>query len=257
MIRTGARAPLFSISDQRGRPFELAKYLGKSNVLLLFLPAAFTPICSTELPALAALSGRFLTEAETVVAAVTADGVPSNREWIRRCGADSIFILSDFYPHGAVSQAYGAWLRSDGIPDRATVLIGKDGTIKYAESVGKFGKRSIPQLLSIASTAAGRTPAPAGAVVSASMPLDLPVIFVTQGCGHCEAVLALIRDNKAESHFVVRDVSPAADPTAINDLLAINGSGVVPTLFYRGTVVSGEEGVIRAVGQLCTQIKYS
>jgi peroxiredoxin len=208
-------------------------------VLLLFLPAAWTPICTTELPALAALRDRFLAEAGTVVAAVTVDNAPANREWARRCGADGVYVLSDFYPHGAVSQAYGAWLPAEGISDRATVIVGPDGNVKYSESVGKFGKRSIPALLRVATQVAGGAPAPAGQV---QMPLDLPELFVMSGCADCQAVRAFMRARGLDDKVVVRDV--VADRGAMARLLDLPTHGNVPALTYQRQTVSGPTAVV-------------
>lgn len=50
-------------------------------------------------------------------------------------------LLADFHPKGAVAESYGLWLADKGITDRATVLIGKDGKVKWSESVGPGGAR--------------------------------------------------------------------------------------------------------------------
>lgn len=56
-------------------------------------------------------------------------------------------LLSDFNPKGGMAAAYGIYLEQRGITDRATVLIGKDGTVKWSESVGVPGKREAKDLL--------------------------------------------------------------------------------------------------------------
>ena len=238
MITPGSVAPVFSIPHQNGSLFQLRDYLGKNHVLLLFLPAAFTPICTTELPALAALRERFWTEANTVVAAVTTDQTASNREWARRCGAGQIFVLSDYYPQGAVSKAYGAWLPNEGIADRATVIVAKDGIVRYAESVGKFGKRSVPTLLSIARAIDGKAPLTQS---SAKMPLDLPILFVTGHCPYCKSTLDLLRSLHLEDRVVVRNVDN--DQAAMRLLLQVNSHGAVPTLYFGGKVYEGAPSI--------------
>ena len=56
-------------------------------------------------------------------------------------------LLADFHPKGAVAKEYGLWLDDKGITDRATVLISKDGTVLWSESVGPGGERQPMELL--------------------------------------------------------------------------------------------------------------
>jgi len=245
MIALQSVAPDFTLTLQNGKPFRLSDWKGKAHVLLLFLPAAFTPICTTELPALAALRNDFWRDAGTVVAAVTVDNIHSNREWGRDCKTGPLFILSDFYPHGAVSQAYGAYLYDEGISDRATVIVGKDGLVRYAESVGKFGKRSIPALLDIARAIDGRAPLNRK---SAKMPLDLPVLFVSRSCPHCAEATQALQMLQLETRIVVRYVDDS--PEALKSLLSISNEGSVPTLFWQGKTYVGSPQVIAALRKI-------
>ncbi|MCG2721617.1 MAG: redoxin domain-containing protein, partial [Thermodesulfovibrionales bacterium] len=41
-------------------------------------------------------------------------------------------VLSDFWPHGAVSKKYGV-LRSNGVSERALFVIDKKGIIRYID----------------------------------------------------------------------------------------------------------------------------
>ncbi len=56
-------------------------------------------------------------------------------------------LLADFHPKGATCQAFGVWLEEPGIGDRATVLIGKDGKVLWAEAVTPAGFRNPSDLL--------------------------------------------------------------------------------------------------------------
>lgn len=225
MIPPGSRAPQFDLQTQAGSRFRLADFHGKHNVLLMFLPAAFTPICTTELPALAALRDQFWMNANTAVAAVTVDNSPANREWARRCNSDGVIVLSDFYPHGAVSQAYGAWIPGEGISDRASVIIDRNGIVRYSESVGKFGKRSVPALLDFAQSIEGNRPA---GRATAGMHLDLPVLYTSTTCPHCVAIKTLVQRLRLDDRIVIRDVDQDTD--AMIQLLKVQSHGLVPTL---------------------------
>jgi len=67
--------------------------------------------------------------------------------WAKTFGGIDIPLLADFNPKGAVAKAYGLMLEDKGITDRATVLVGKDGKVKWSESVGPGGERAPGNLL--------------------------------------------------------------------------------------------------------------
>jgi len=67
--------------------------------------------------------------------------------WAKTFDGISFPLLADFHEKGAVSKQYGLWLDEAGISDRATVLIGKDGTVLWSESVGPAGARQPMELL--------------------------------------------------------------------------------------------------------------
>jgi peroxiredoxin/glutaredoxin len=238
MIALRSTAPDFALPNQNGSLFRLSDFRGRSHVLLLFIPAAFTPVCSTEVPALEKFRSRFWNDASTAVAVITADNSPSNREWARRCKAEKLFMLSDYEPKGTVSQAYGAWMAADGIPARATVIIDRNGVVRYAEDVGKFGKRSVPALLNIARAIDGKGPLEQQ---SAKMPLDLPVMFTMADCPYCSAAKDLIRALHLEDRIVMRTVD--TDPAALELLLSVNPTGGVPTLAYLGKTYVGPQAI--------------
>ncbi len=70
-----------------------------------------------------------------------------HQAWAEGFGGISFPLLADFHPKGAVARSYDAWLDEPGITDRATVLVGKDGTVKWAEAVGPGGARQPMDLL--------------------------------------------------------------------------------------------------------------
>lgn len=245
MIPVGTPAPDFVLPTQDGKPFHLADYRGRSNVLIFFIPAAFTPICSTELPALSALQHSFQQSANTVVVVVTADHTPCNRAWLHHLQLTGLLIVSDWEPKGQVSQAYGAWIAEDGIPDRATVLVSKDGLVKYSESVGKFGKRSVPALLEVARAQDGRAPVQPSSV---RIPLDLPVLLVTSQCPYCQSVVNQIRELRIEDRIVVRSVG--TDAEAMGWLLSLQPDGSVPVLRDQGNVYVGAPEISGVLPQI-------
>jgi alkyl hydroperoxide reductase subunit AhpC len=70
-----------------------------------------------------------------------------HKGWAESFGGIKFPLMSDFHPKGDVAKKYGLWLDEPGITDRATVLIGKDGTVLWSESVGPDGARQPAELL--------------------------------------------------------------------------------------------------------------
>jgi len=245
MILVGSAAPDFTLSSQRGTSFHLADWRGRSNVLLLFLPAAFTPICTTELPALATYRDRFWTEAQTAVIAITTDNAPSNLAWARSCGGDAVTVLSDWNPHGAVASAYGV-LAPDGVAERSTVIVDKNGIVRYSVLAGRYGKRSIPGLLTIASAVNGNNavmPATQGLLPT----LDLPVVYTASGCVHCANVKKFLADSGLSQRIVVRDVDQ--DPAGMQDMLDRTQQNEVPAMATSQGLLLGDAPIIGALAQ--------
>jgi len=78
---------------------------------------------------------------------MSVDSKYSHHGWAEGFGGIKYPLMSDFHPKGAVAKQYGLWLEEAGIADRATVLIGKDGTVLWSESVGPDGARQPMELL--------------------------------------------------------------------------------------------------------------
>lgn len=69
---------------------------------------------------------------DTQVLGISVDSVPSHEAWQKSLGGISYPLLSDFYPHGKVAEAYGV-LRENGICERALFVIDKEGIIRYID----------------------------------------------------------------------------------------------------------------------------
>jgi peroxiredoxin len=72
---------------------------------------------------------------DTQVLGITVDSVDSNAAWVESLGVEDIPVLSDYWPHGQVAQSYGV-LREHGMTERATVVVDKQGIIRYLEIHG-------------------------------------------------------------------------------------------------------------------------
>ena len=138
-ITTGDRAPDFDLEEAYNRPrLRLRDFHGKSNVLLVFHPWAFTPVCAEEAMDLQENLGSFH-DAETEVIFVSCDSSPTRQAWKKELGATFPFA-SDFWQHGVAARAYGVFNEEIGAPRRGTFLIDKNGVVIW--SLVKDEKRS-------------------------------------------------------------------------------------------------------------------
>jgi mycoredoxin-dependent peroxiredoxin len=126
-IGPGDRAPDFDLEVDRQERVRLSDFAGRRNVLLVFHPFAFTPVCELEAQDLQDNLESFR-HAETDVVFVSCDTAPARQAWRRQLGAAYTFA-SDFWPHGAAARAYGVFDESNGAPRRGTFLIDKSGTV--------------------------------------------------------------------------------------------------------------------------------
>ncbi|SEM49930.1 peroxiredoxin [Nonomuraea pusilla] len=120
----GAQAPDFELQDQHGTPVRLSQFRGR-NVVLVFYPLAFTGVCQGELAALRDF------DADAQLLTVSVDSVFAHRAWADREGY-TFPLLSDFWPHGQVAQAYGVFDDAKGLARRGTFVIDGEGVIRWS-----------------------------------------------------------------------------------------------------------------------------
>ena len=129
-IQTGSEAPDFDLEVDSQTRARLADYRGRSNVLLVFHPFAFTPVCEEEALDLEENLASFAS-ADTEVLLVSCDSAPARQAWKEKLGL-SYTLGADFWPHGAAAKAYGVFDESRGAPIRGTFLIDKQGTVVWS-----------------------------------------------------------------------------------------------------------------------------
>jgi peroxiredoxin len=126
-VKAGQEAPDFTLPSISGKKITLSDYRGKKNVLLSFVPAAWTPVCSHQWPGYNIEKDTFDNN-NTILLGITVDNLPTLYAWTQQMGEVWFEVLSDFWPHGQVAATYGV-LRSDGIAERALFYINKKGII--------------------------------------------------------------------------------------------------------------------------------
>lgn len=130
-VKVGDVAPDFTLPSVSGKKVSLSQFRGHWNVVISFVPAAWTPVCSAQWPGYNITEDDFKGN-EAVLLGITVDNVPTLYAWTRQMGTLWFPVLSDFWPHGAVAARYGV-LRSDGTSERALFIIDKKGVIRYID----------------------------------------------------------------------------------------------------------------------------
>jgi len=130
-LKVGMKAPDFSLPSLSGERVTLSQFRGKKNVVLTFVPAAWTPVCSDQWPGYNIAKSIF-EKHNALLLGITVDNIPTLFAWTREMGGLWFPVLSDFQPHGAVSKKYGV-LRSNGTSERALFVIDKKGVIRYMD----------------------------------------------------------------------------------------------------------------------------
>ncbi len=130
-VKVGSRAPNFTLPSVSGERITLSQYRGRKNVVLSFVPAAWTPVCSDQWPGYNIIWDLF-EEHDAILLGITVDNIPTLHAWTAQMGELWFPVLSDFWPHGKVANTYGI-LRSDGMSERALFVIDKQGIIRYID----------------------------------------------------------------------------------------------------------------------------
>lgn len=129
-LQIGDQAPGFDLEVTQYERVRLSDFLGRSNVLLVFHPWAWTPVCTEEALDLQANLESFRS-AETEVVFVSCDSSAARQAWKRELGAEFTFA-SDFWSHGAAAQAYEVFNDATGTAVRGTFLIDKQGIVIWS-----------------------------------------------------------------------------------------------------------------------------
>jgi peroxiredoxin len=139
-LSIGTAAPDFELNDQHGNKVSLSSFKGKKNVVLLFIPFAFTGTCTGELCAMRDDLSTFQND-NVELLAVSCDSMYTQRVFAEKEGYN-FPVLADFWPHGAVAQAYGIFDDARGCALRGTFVIDKEGIVRWSVVNGLGDARS-------------------------------------------------------------------------------------------------------------------
>ena len=129
-VEVGQEAPDFELQNQFGTPVRLSSFRGEKNVVLVFFPKAFTARCTGELCEIRDESSVFEND-DTVVFGISCDTTAALKVFAEKENYE-FALLSDFWPHGAVTQLYGVFFDKGGFPLRATFIIDKTGVVRWS-----------------------------------------------------------------------------------------------------------------------------
>jgi len=135
-LKVGDGAPDFTLKSAKREDWHLQDFRGKKNVVLAFVPFAFSRVCSAQLPSYEAELDRFK-DFDTEVVSISMDSTHALNAWSKSMQT-SFPLLSDFYPQGKVVDLYGV-RNPFGMPERAVIVIDKEGVIRYIEVLNSTG----------------------------------------------------------------------------------------------------------------------
>jgi len=126
-IEIGQPAPDFELRNVDGQTMSLADLAGRKS-LIVFIPFPFTGTCEGELCTIRDRMAE-LKELDANVVAITTDTLFSNKVWSDQNGFE-FPVLSDFWPHGSVTDAYGTFDPKAGAANRSTFVLDEAGVVR-------------------------------------------------------------------------------------------------------------------------------
>jgi peroxiredoxin len=153
VIAAGDPAPEITLKRGDGSEFTNADLEGQTSVLV-FYPFAFSPVCTDQFNLYEEVLDEFKARGATLYG-VSCDATWSQTAFRERLGV-TIEQLSDFEPKGEVCRAFGVY-HPGGFPQRALVIVGPDGVVKWAYQADSPGDLPGANLIFDGLAAAGAT----------------------------------------------------------------------------------------------------
>ncbi len=188
--------------------------------------------------------------ADTQVLGVSIDSVHSHANWAKDLGGVSFPLLSDFEPKGAVAASFGHYLSEAGITDRATVIVDKQGIVRYSVSVTPSGQRDVEDLVGECKKINGEQGA--GKLAEASPIPGQSILYVKSRCGHSRRALLAIENLHLRDSLKVINVSD--DPAGAADLEKLGGKNQAPCLVLGGEPLYESAELIRQLAELAAPL---
>lgn len=142
-IQVGTTAPDFTLKDQDQKEVKLGDFKGKKNVVLAFYPLDWSPVCTKENKCLTDDFPKF-SSSDTEILGVSIDSVYSHKAWADSLGLKHR-LLSDM--GGTVAKKFGMYLEDKFITKRATVVIDKQGVVRFVKVQEILAQRDDQEIL--------------------------------------------------------------------------------------------------------------
>jgi mycoredoxin-dependent peroxiredoxin len=149
-ISVGAAAPEFSLKDQNQKEVKLSDYQGKKNVVIVFYPLDWSPVCTNEHACFVNDMKRF-EELDAQVLGISVDSSWSHKAFAEKMGIHYP-LLADFMPRGAVGDKFGVYMAEKGITGRAIAVVDRSGKIAWFKN---YDIPVVPDIKEVADALAG------------------------------------------------------------------------------------------------------
>jgi glutaredoxin len=171
---------------------------------------------------------------ETQVLGLSVDSVPSLKAWADSLGGIEYPLLSDFYPHGEVSQRFGV-LRTDGRSERAIFIIDRQGIIRYVDVHDISQQPDNDELFRVLSEVTGiAVPKTQAVTPIATDKASAVMMYCTPWCPDCRVARVWLKENHVE--YVEVDISRDREAAGRVREWA-NGAETTPTFNINGAVL--------------------
>ena len=144
-LSVGQAAPDFTLQNQNKEEVKLSDFAGKKNVVLMFYPLDWSPVCTNE-HACFVNDMKSFEGLDAEVLGVSVDSVWSHKAYAEKMGI-KYSLLADFQPRGAMSDKYGVFLADKGITGRVIVIVNKAGKIGWIKD---YGIPNVPEVKEVA-----------------------------------------------------------------------------------------------------------
>jgi peroxiredoxin len=149
-IAVGQAAPEFTLKDQSMADVKLADFRGKKNVVIMFYPLDWSPVCTNEHACVVNDMKKFDT-LDAQVLGLSVDSAWSHKAYAEKMGI-KYPLLADFNPKGAVAAQFGVYLADKGITGRAIAIVDKGGKIAWFKN---YDIPVVPDINEVAQALAG------------------------------------------------------------------------------------------------------
>ena len=129
MLEPGKKAPNFSLPSTKNGIISLSDLKGKS-VILVFYPADFTSVCTSQLSLYNEIKTQGLFD-DAELLGISVDGIEKHKDFSKSLDL-TYSLLADSDPNGEISRRYGVFNEKTNLSERALFVINPEGKIHWS-----------------------------------------------------------------------------------------------------------------------------